>query len=152
MKSFQATAVVAMTAFGLAAAQSISLISRGTNGTTTTSGTSATSRASASRASASSRTSTTSIPASTPGSGNATVTNTPSINLFVNGLSAEDGYAASIVSACGDQTVYAIKCTSGPAIYEPSTCGPDAPVSCHTLLDFAASKQPMLTHSTRSSP
>ena len=140
MKYFQATAVVAMTVFGLAAAQSISLISRGTNGTTTTSGTSATSR-----------TTTTSIPASTPGSGNATVTNTPSINLFVNGLSAEDGYAASIVSACGDQTVYAIKCTSGPAIYEPSTCGPDAPVSCHTLLDFAASKQPMLTHSTRSS-
>ncbi|KAH8803346.1 hypothetical protein F5884DRAFT_903908 [Xylogone sp. PMI_703] len=74
MRSFQATAMVALTALTLAAAQ------------------------------------------------NATV------NLFIiDNFDGNAGYQASIVSACGDATVYAVQCTSGPASASPSTCGPAAP-------------------------
>lgn len=52
---------------------------------------------------------------------------TPSVNLFINdALDGDAAYAASIVTACADQTIYAIRCTSGPVYVEPSICGPDA--------------------------
>ncbi|KAH8893680.1 hypothetical protein GQ53DRAFT_821608 [Thozetella sp. PMI_491] len=57
--------------------------------------------------------------------GSTTASNT-TINMFIDdGLRGRAGYAASIVSACIDQTVYAIRCTS--AYYAGSdTCGPSA--------------------------
>ena len=55
---------------------------------------------------------------------------TPSVNLFINdAFDGDAGYAASIVTAFTDATVYAIQCTSGPALVGSKTCGPDAVVS-----------------------
>ena len=49
------------------------------------------------------------------------------VNLFINDdLGGDAGYGASIISACSDQTVYAIRCTSANVPGE--TCGPNAPV------------------------
>ncbi|KIM96187.1 hypothetical protein OIDMADRAFT_183587 [Oidiodendron maius Zn] len=82
MRSFQASAAVAMAAFTLAAAQN----------------------------------------SSSAGA-------TPSVNLFINDdLNGDAAYAASIVTAFTDATVYAIRCTSGPALVGSSTCGPNAVV------------------------
>lgn len=56
---------------------------------------------------------------------------TPSVNLFVDdSIEGDVAYAASIVSACKDQTVYAMQCTSAE-LAGSATCGADAPVS-HT--------------------
>jgi hypothetical protein len=49
-------------------------------------------------------------------------------NLFIDAHSPDMEYAASIVEACSEQTVYAIQCTKGPSVGE-ATCGPNAPVS-----------------------
>lgn len=67
----------------------------------------------------------------------AQTTNVPSVNLFINDdLDGDAGYAASIVTACADQTVYEMRCTSGPAFVEPYTCGANAPVSYRAILPF----------------
>ncbi len=50
------------------------------------------------------------------------------VNLFINGASPNMKYAGSIVSACVDQTVYAVRCTSGPELVGTVSCGSDAPV------------------------
>jgi hypothetical protein len=61
----------------------------------------------------------------------------PSLNLFVNdSFNGDAVYAASIVTACADQTVYALQCISGPASASPSTCGPSAPVSFLSFPNF----------------
>lgn len=53
----------------------------------------------------------------------------PTVNMFINDVYDGDAsYAASIVSACSDQTVYALQCTSA-AEAASDTCGPNAPVS-----------------------
>ncbi|KAK1762839.1 hypothetical protein QBC33DRAFT_460630 [Phialemonium atrogriseum] len=58
---------------------------------------------------------------------NNTTSSGNTVNLFINdGLHGRAEYAASIVSACGDQTVYAIRCTSANVPAE--TCGPNAPI------------------------
>lgn len=55
---------------------------------------------------------------------------TPSVNLFINdALDGDAAYAGSIVTAYTDATVYALHCTSGPALVGSKTCGPDADVS-----------------------
>ncbi|CAN8097550.1 unnamed protein product [Discula destructiva] len=52
----------------------------------------------------------------------------PTVNMFINDdLNGDAAYAASIVSACADKTVYALQCTSAEDVSQ-STCGPDAPV------------------------
>jgi hypothetical protein len=94
MRSFQATAAVAMAAFTLASAQDSSV-----NLPTTTS------------------------------SGNGNHNGTPFVKLFIDdGFGGDAAYAGSIVNACADQTVYAVRCTSGPAFVGTATCGPNAPV------------------------
>ncbi|KAI1863418.1 uncharacterized protein JN550_009529 [Neoarthrinium moseri] len=59
--------------------------------------------------------------------------NAPTVNLFLDAYTDDFSYAASIVTACKDQTVYAVRCTAGPATItveglelDPS-CGPNAP-------------------------
>lgn len=58
-----------------------------------------------------------------------------SVELFIeDGLGGQGQYAASIVDACRDHTVYAIQCTSARGIPD-SICGDAAPVStAHYLL------------------
>ncbi|KAH8657887.1 hypothetical protein BX600DRAFT_439068 [Xylariales sp. PMI_506] len=56
-----------------------------------------------------------------------TSTTNDTINLFIDGEYSDFGYAASIVTACADQTVYALRCTSAPAgVVGSATCGPSA--------------------------
>ncbi|KAJ9136647.1 hypothetical protein NKR23_g9683 [Pleurostoma richardsiae] len=57
----------------------------------------------------------------------AAIAENSTVNLFINDdMDGDAGYVASVVSACADETVYAIQCTSGPV--GPATCGPDAPI------------------------
>merc|ERR1711939_1175217 len=53
---------------------------------------------------------------------------TPSdtINMFIESMDGDWEYAASIVEACADQTILALRCTSGGDIVGSSTCGPNA--------------------------
>lgn len=55
------------------------------------------------------------------------------INMFLDSTNDKFEYAASIVTACVDTTVYALRCTNGPVGY--ATCGPNAAVS-HPPLPF----------------
>ncbi|CAN8097549.1 unnamed protein product [Discula destructiva] len=56
----------------------------------------------------------------------------PTVNMFINDdLNGDAAYAASIVSACADKTVYALQCTSAEDVSQ-STCGPDAPIATVT--------------------
>jgi hypothetical protein len=65
----------------------------------------------------------------TTSSGNGNHNGTPFVKLFIDdSFNGDAAYAGSIVSACADQTVYAIRCTSGPAFVAAATCGPNAPV------------------------
>ena len=67
----------------------------------------------------------------------------PTVNLFMDALSDDYGYAVSVVSACVETTVYALQCTKGPAV-ESSVldalglatlvgCGPNGPVCFNSL-------------------
>lgn len=56
------------------------------------------------------------------------------VNMFLDSIDGNFEYAASIVTACVDQTVYAIQCTGGPTRFGSATCGPNAVVS--HLLSF----------------
>lgn len=48
----------------------------------------------------------------------------PTVNLFINdAYGGQLDFAASIVTACADQTVYALQCTSGPASIDSDVCG-----------------------------
>ncbi|KAG4416092.1 hypothetical protein IFR04_010795 [Cadophora malorum] len=53
---------------------------------------------------------------------------TPSdtINMFIESMDGDWEYAASIVEACADQTILALRCTSGGDFVGSSTCGPNA--------------------------
>ena len=58
-----------------------------------------------------------------------TTTNGTTINMFIDDIfDGNAGYAASVISACADSTIYAIRCTSGLQV-GTLTCGPSAPVS-----------------------
>ncbi|KAK3305302.1 uncharacterized protein B0T15DRAFT_193015 [Chaetomium strumarium] len=50
-----------------------------------------------------------------------------SVNMFIeDGINGQGLYAASIISACKDQTVYALRCTSArDDDIKPTICGPD---------------------------
>jgi hypothetical protein len=69
---------------------------------------------------------------STSTSANPSTSPTPpsSVRVFLDFPYARKGfYAASVASACKDQTIYALQCTSFPNIPDASDfCGPDAPV------------------------
>jgi len=57
------------------------------------------------------------------------------VNMFIDdAFDGQAGYAASVVTACLDQTVYAIRCTSA-RFAGSNTCGPNAPVSLFAALD-----------------
>lgn len=57
-----------------------------------------------------------------------------SVNMFVDSLYDDVEYAASIVTACADRTVYALQCTSAPAsVGLGSNCGPNGIVSFNSL-------------------
>jgi hypothetical protein len=58
------------------------------------------------------------------------------VNMFIDAQESDFAYAASIVTACADQTVYEMRCTSGPASIGTKTCGPDAAVSFTHLAFF----------------
>jgi hypothetical protein len=74
----------------------------------------------------------TSTTPSTSTSANPSTSPTPpsSVRVFLDFPYARKGfYAASVASACKDQTIYALQCTSFPNIPDASDfCGPDAPV------------------------
>ncbi|OIW23848.1 hypothetical protein CONLIGDRAFT_637090 [Coniochaeta ligniaria NRRL 30616] len=54
------------------------------------------------------------------------------VNLFIDALSPDMQYAASIVEACVERTVYAIHCTKGPSSIGSATCNPNAPIATLT--------------------
>lgn len=62
----------------------------------------------------------------------------PTVNLFLDVLEGDYGWGASIVTACVDQTVYAIQCTQGPKTVGSKVCGPSAQV--HTRSPILNSK------------
>jgi hypothetical protein len=73
---------------------------------------------------------------------NSTASNS-TVNLFLGSGGAEFrdwDYAASIITACVDQTVYAIQCTSAPQSVGSATCGPNAPVSEMFLIRYPESE------------
>ncbi|PBP28229.1 hypothetical protein BUE80_DR000823 [Diplocarpon rosae] len=49
-----------------------------------------------------------------------------SVDLFIDSTDANWEYAASIIEACADQTVYALQCTAGGSLVGAQTCGPNA--------------------------
>lgn len=51
------------------------------------------------------------------------------VNMFVDSLYDDVEFAASIITACVDQTVYAIQCTSAPSSIGTESCGPNGIVS-----------------------
>jgi len=59
---------------------------------------------------------------------NSTTTNN-TVNMFIDAQGSDYGYAASVITACVDQTVYALQCTSGPVGVGSQTCGPNGVVS-----------------------
>jgi hypothetical protein len=62
---------------------------------------------------------------------NTTTTANATVNMFIDSEDSSYEYAASIVTACVDQTVYALQCTAA-AEFDPvgsNTCGPNAVVS-----------------------
>jgi hypothetical protein len=58
---------------------------------------------------------------------NETAMSSDTVNLFIDAIDENFGYAASIVEACVEQTVYALQCTSGNV--GSATCGPNGAVS-----------------------
>ncbi|KAI1263764.1 hypothetical protein F5Y18DRAFT_115740 [Xylariaceae sp. FL1019] len=48
----------------------------------------------------------------------------PQVNLFIDGDDEDFEYAASVVSACSDATIWALRCTDGNV--GSATCGPNA--------------------------
>lgn len=50
------------------------------------------------------------------------------VNLFIDAADENMQYAASIIDACSERTVYAIHCTKGPSYIGSATCGPNAAV------------------------
>ncbi|KAG4443843.1 hypothetical protein IFR05_000679 [Cadophora sp. M221] len=46
--------------------------------------------------------------------------------MFIDSMDEDWKYAASIVEACGGQTVMALQCTSGDSFVGSETCGPNA--------------------------
>ncbi|OBT65066.1 hypothetical protein VE03_05264 [Pseudogymnoascus sp. 23342-1-I1] len=52
-----------------------------------------------------------------------------SVNIFMDSLYDDVEFAASIITVCSDQTVFAIQCTSAPASIAAGTdCGPNGPL------------------------
>src|SRR5690349_14510479 len=51
-----------------------------------------------------------------------------SVNMFIDSTYEDAEYAASIISACGDRTTYAVRCTSVPDDIDQD-CGPNGIVS-----------------------
>ena len=62
-------------------------------------------------------------------------TGNSTVNMFLDARSNEFEYAASIVAACADQTVYALQRTgvTGQTSVGSETCGPNAGVSYHSF-------------------
>lgn len=50
------------------------------------------------------------------------------VNMFIDAIDGRLGYGASIITACVDQTVYAIQCTSAPMDIPSLTCDQNGPV------------------------
>jgi len=64
--------------------------------------------------------------------GSTTANNT--VNMFIDSTNSNYEYAASIITACVDQTVYALQCTAAPVGVGSNTCGPNGAVSFNPLL------------------
>jgi hypothetical protein len=60
-------------------------------------------------------------------------TGNDTVNMFLDSANSQYEYGASIITACVDQTVYAIQCTAGPMDVNSKTCGPNAVVSFNTF-------------------
>lgn len=51
------------------------------------------------------------------------------VNLFLDVTEDDYEFAASVITACVDQTIYALQCTSASGFVGGATCGPNAAVS-----------------------
>src|SRR3569833_1706250 len=73
---------------------------------------------------------------------------TPTVNLFVpaGGLGTLAN-VTSIVSACSDRTVYALRCTSGTMAF--STCDAASPVCGNTVLPYRINTMALITDEYR---
>ncbi|CZS96337.1 uncharacterized protein RAG0_05707 [Rhynchosporium agropyri] len=47
------------------------------------------------------------------------------VNMFIDSIDKDWGYAASVIEACGGQTVLALQCTSAQSFVGSQTCGPN---------------------------
>jgi len=65
---------------------------------------------------------------------NTSTTRNNTVNLFIDSAYSAGEYDASIITACVDQTVYAIRCTTAPGFVGSETCGPNAVVSLTLFL------------------
>ncbi|KAH8900860.1 hypothetical protein GQ53DRAFT_131297 [Thozetella sp. PMI_491] len=54
------------------------------------------------------------------------------VNLFLDSFSPDTKWAASIVTACADQTVYVAQCTDGPDFEGMKVCGTDVELATVT--------------------
>ncbi|KAK1828714.1 hypothetical protein QBC39DRAFT_264588 [Podospora conica] len=50
----------------------------------------------------------------------------PIVNMFVDGVSSENEYAASIIDVCAGATTFALRCTAGPVSLNAGSCADDA--------------------------
>lgn len=64
---------------------------------------------------------------------NSSTTGNNTVNMFMDSIDDRFEYAASVVTACVDHTIYAIQCTAGPAVGGTTICGPNVPVSFNSL-------------------
>ncbi|KAI9056225.1 hypothetical protein LZ554_001153 [Drepanopeziza brunnea f. sp. 'monogermtubi'] len=63
---------------------------------------------------------------------NSSSSSDPTVNLFIDSTDPDFEYAASVISACRDETVYALQCTAGPSDVGDLTCGPNAVIATLT--------------------
>ena len=64
---------------------------------------------------------------------NESTTRNNTVNLFIDSLGEDYEYAASVITACADHTVFALQCTATQVGVPTEACGPNAVVSAKDL-------------------
>ena len=75
---------------------------------------------------------------------NELTTRNNTVNLFIDSVDPDYEYAASVITACADQTVFALQCTATQLGVPTEACGPNGlvsakeafilPISMHSIL------------------
>ncbi|KAK0119468.1 hypothetical protein ONS95_010916 [Cadophora gregata] len=70
------------------------------------------------------------------------------VNMFIDSMDEDWEYAASIIEACADRTVLALRCTSGGSFVGTQTCGPNAAAATVTVASTSYYLSSAVTTST----